>query len=68
MRWSVAQLEALAGARGDAPADFDEDEADDYEEAQAALLRAVGKDDGEPAIGPVGVAKNVLEQLLHRWF
>jgi hypothetical protein len=68
MRWSVAQLEALAGARGDAPAGLDEDEAEDYEKAQAALLRMVGKDDGEPASGPVRVAKNVLEQLLHRWF
>ena len=68
MRWSVRQLEALARARRDAPSDLSEDEAEQYEEAQLALLRAVGRDDGEPLPGPLGVAKNVFDQVIRRWF
>jgi hypothetical protein len=67
-RYSLKQLELLSTSKGAAPSQFTEEEAEEYADAQAALLRAVGKDSGEPASGPVGVAKNVLEQLLFRWF
>ena len=67
-KYSLRQLEWLSASRSAAPSQFTEDEAEEYADAQAALLRAVGKDRGEPISGPVGVAKNVLEQLLFRWF
>lgn len=67
-RYSLKQLELLSTSKGAAPSQFTEEEAEEYADAQAALLRAVGKDSGEPTSGPVGVAKNVLEQLLFRWF
>ena len=68
-KYSLKQLESLSASRSAAPGQFtEEEEAEEYADAQAALLRAVGKDSGEPVSGPVGVAQNVLEQLLVRWF
>lgn len=67
-KYSLKQLELLSANRSAAPGQFTEGETEEYADAQAALLRAIGKDSGEPGSGPVGVAKNVLEQLVFRWF
>lgn len=67
-KYSLKQLESLSASKSAAPGQFTEEEAEEHADAQAALLRAIGKDSGEPVSGPVGVAKNVLEQLFFRWF
>ncbi len=67
-RPGLQRLGDLAGARTEPPADWSTEEREEYAAAQTALLRGVGKDRGEPAPGPVGVARNVVEQFLQRWF
>lgn len=67
-RWGLERLEAVSAVRTVPPADYSEDEVTEYEDAQAELLRRIGRDSGEPAPGPVQVVKNVLEQFVRRWF
>lgn len=67
-RYGVARLEAVSAARTEPPESYAGAERRDHRAAQDALLRAVGQDSGEPAPGPLGVARNVVEQLLLRWF
>jgi len=66
-RYGVARVEAVSTGRTTPPESYSEDERDDHHAAQDALLRAVGRDSGEPIAGPLGVARNVVEQLLLRW-
>ncbi|MFJ4296322.1 hypothetical protein [Curtobacterium sp. NPDC089689] len=67
-RHGMRRLAALGASRTDAPDTYTDTERDEYEAAQRALLRSVGRDSGEPVPGVVGVARNVLEQFLLRWF
>lgn len=67
-RWGLARLEAVSAIRTVPPSDYSADEVAEYEDAQAALLRRIGRDSGEPAPGPVQVVKNVLEQFVRRWY
>jgi hypothetical protein len=67
-RYGLRQLETVSTSRTTPPADYSDEQRHDYEKAQTALLRAIGKDSGEPVSGPVAVARNVLEQFVLRWF
>ncbi|MEV7933880.1 hypothetical protein [Curtobacterium sp. NPDC089185] len=67
-RYGAARVEAVSTARTTPPESWSEDERHDHRAAQDALLRAVGRDSGEPVAGPLGIARNVVEQLLLRWF
>ncbi|NII40857.1 hypothetical protein E9228_001493 [Curtobacterium flaccumfaciens] len=67
-RYSLRQLESVSTSRTAPPEDYSGEQRRDYEKAQTALLRAIGKDSGDPPSGPVAVARNVLEQFVLRWF
>lgn len=67
-RWGLERLDAVATVRTTPPADFSAAEVDEYQDAQAELLRRIGHDSGEPVSGPVQVAKNVLGQFARRSF
>ncbi|SBN64671.1 hypothetical protein GA0004736_3634 [Curtobacterium sp. 9128] len=67
-RYGIRRVEAISTVRTTAPEDFSVEERSEYEAAQAALRRAVGRDSGEPATGVVGVVRNVVEQFALRWF
>ncbi|WP_420368720.1 hypothetical protein [Curtobacterium sp. L1-20] len=67
-RTGLRRLERISAVRTTPPDDFSADERREYEAAQTALRRAVGRDSGEPASGVVGVTRNVLEQFVLRWF
>lgn len=67
-RYGIRRVEAISTVRTTAPEDFSGEERSEYEAAQAALRRAVGRDSGEPVTGVVGVVRNVVEQFALRWF
>ncbi|MFJ7288024.1 hypothetical protein ACIQUC_06895 [Curtobacterium sp. NPDC098951] len=67
-RWGLERLEAVSTIRTVPPSDYSADEVAEYEDAQADLLRRIGRDSGDPAPGPVQVVKNVLEQFVRRWY
>lgn len=67
-RWGLERLDAVATIRTTPPADFSDAEVEEYQEAQAELLRRIGRESGDPVSGPVEVARNVLEQFARRWF
>lgn len=67
-RYGFRRLETVSVSRTVPPDTFTDDERREYEAAQSALLKSVGRDAGEPAPGVVGVARNVLEQFILRWF
>ena len=67
-RYGFRRLETVSVSRTVPPDTFTDDERREYEAAQSALLSSVGRDAGEPAPGAVGVARNVLEQFILRWF
>lgn len=67
-RYGLRRLEAVSASQTVPPVTFTDDECSEYAAAQSALLKSVGRDPGEPAPGAVGVARNVLEQFILRWF
>ena len=67
-RYGLRRLTAITAVRTTPPDDFSGEERGEYEAAQTALRRSLGRDSGEPAHGVVGVARNVLEQFVLRWF
>lgn len=67
-RYGFRRLERIATIRTTAPDDLSGEERAEYEAAQDAMRRAVGRDSGEPATGVVGVVRNVVEQFALRWF
>ncbi|KQO60057.1 hypothetical protein ASF23_15540 [Curtobacterium sp. Leaf261] len=67
-RYGFRRLETVSASRTVPPDTFTDDERAEYEAAQSALLKSVGRDAGEPAPGVVGVARNVLEQFILHWF
>jgi hypothetical protein len=67
-RYGLRRLDAVSTARTAPPESFTEAERQEYEAAQSALLERIGRDSGEPAPGPVGVVRNVVEQFVLRWF
>lgn len=67
-RYGLRRLDAVSASRTDPPDTFTAAERGEYEAAQSALLKSLGRDTGEPAPGAVGVARNVLEQFILRWF
>lgn len=68
VRYGLRRLEAVSASRTVAPDTFTDVERGEYEAAQSALLKSVGRDSGEPASRAAGVVRNVLEQFLLRWF
>lgn len=67
-RYGLRRLAALGSSRTTPPDTYGGGERAEYEAAQTALLASVGRDSGERAPGAIGVARNVLEQFLLRWF
>lgn len=67
-RYGFRRLEAVSASRTVPPDSYTDSERDEYQAAQSALLESVGRDSGEPLPGPLGVARNVLEQFVLRWF
>ncbi|MBT1583719.1 hypothetical protein [Curtobacterium flaccumfaciens] len=67
-RYGFRRLEAVGASRTVPPDSLTDDERGEYEAAQSALLKSVGRDSGEPAPGAVGAVRNVLEQFILRWF
>lgn len=67
-RYGLRRLTTITAVRTTPPDDLSGEERGEYEAAQTALRRSVGRDSGEPAHGVVGVARNVLEQFVLRWF
>jgi hypothetical protein len=67
-RYGFRRLEAVSASRTVAPDAFSDSERGEYEAAQSALLKNVGRDSGEPAPRPLEVVRNVLEQFILRWF
>ncbi len=68
LRYGLRRLEAVSASRTLPPDTLTDTEREEYEAAQSALLRSVGRDPGEPTPGAVGLARNVLEQFVLRWF
>lgn len=67
-RYGFRRLEAVSASRTVPPDTFTDAERREYEAAQSALLKSVGRDSAEPEPGAVGIARNVLEQFILRWF
>lgn len=67
-RYGFRRLERISALRTTAPDDLSGEERIEYDAAQAALRRSIGRDSGEPVHGVVGVARNVVEQFVLRWF